>query len=457
MGLRNSLDITNLTTKVDEVRSKSPIYGAYWDKGSGPSLTRTHQAAGLSAAVGTDGAAASNDFDNEEIFREIGEVEDSLGNAFVRIPKLYIRKQDGDGFKTWQVSRTQYPGFYLPWCFWDFTNGRELPHIDVGKYKASLGAGDKLESKTGVYPLVNKTIVGFRDYARNNNTGGLSGYQQLDVHVVDMLRTLMFIEFATLDMQSIMYGFASGRYSSSDAATADTGPGNTIVVSNATGAVYAVGQAIGVGTSLGGNQRFYGRTITSIAVDTPSAGSTTISFDGDPVSITTGNILYNTGWKNGFSSAIAASSGSLTSNVSGLYPCVYRGIESPYGDVWQWVDGVNINEHQAWVTADAEDYASNVFASPYEQLGYANGGTNGYLTETGWDPDLPFVEFPTVVGGSSSTYYSDYYYREAGQRVALVGGSWYNGASAGPSSWFLSYSSAAAYVTIGGRLLNKPL
>ena len=62
------------------------IYGVYWDKGENPALTRTHDAIGMSAAVGIDGAFASNDFDNAEIYREIGEVMDSLGNVFVRIP-----------------------------------------------------------------------------------------------------------------------------------------------------------------------------------------------------------------------------------------------------------------------------------------------------------------------------------------------------------------------------------
>jgi len=85
----------------------------------------------------------------------------------------------------------------------------------------------------------------------------------------------------------------------------------------------------------------------------------------------------NTSWKNGFSANIAASSGSLVSNSDGKYPCVYRGIESPYGDIWQFVDGVNITERQAWVCADADDYASNLFASPYEELGYVNGDTLG--------------------------------------------------------------------------------
>src|SRR5690606_33418600 len=105
--------------------------------------------------------------------------------------------------------------------------------------------------------------------------------------------------------------YTLGRYAATDLLTADTNPaGNTLVVSNATGAQYRVGQAISVGTSLGGNQRFYGRTITNIQADTPSAGSTTITFDGDPAALSTGDILYNTGWRNGFSGGIDASSGS---------------------------------------------------------------------------------------------------------------------------------------------------
>ena len=86
---------------------------------------------------------------------------------------------------------------------------------------------------------------------------------------------------------------------------------------------------------------------------------------------------------------------------------MYRGIESPFGDIWQFVDGVNITDHQAWVCANAENYASNVFADPYKQLGYINSNTNGYVSEMGYDPDYPFAEFPTAVAGKSDTYYSD--------------------------------------------------
>ena len=433
------------------------IYGVSWGKGSGPVLTRTGDSVGMVGAAGVGTALARNDFDSAEIFREIHEVTDTLGNIFMRIPKFYIRKVDIANFKSWEVSKCQYPGFYLPWCFWDFTNQRELPHYDHGKHKATLSGDNKLESKPGGYPLINRHIVDFRTLARNNNTGGLLGYQQLDIHVVDLLQTLFYVEFATLNSQSIMQGYTTGQYSATHVAVATEAGINRIVVANAFADLYQVGQAITVGTSLGGNQIFYGRNIT--AIDVYDVNNKAISFDGAPVNITAGNILYNTGWKNGFSNAIAASSGSLVSNSDGKYPCVYRGIESPWGDVWQFVDGVNINERQVWVTENAESYASNVFAHPYKQLGYVNHTADGYVSAMGYDVNNLYAAFPTAIaGGASNAFYSDYYYYQAtGQRIALVGGGWYNGASAGVSCWSLSPSSGSADVYIGGRLLKKPL
>ena len=71
------------------------IYGVSWDKGELPDLTRTDDAVGLTANVGIDTAVVTNDFDNTPLFGSIREVEDTLGNKFIRIPKLYIKKTDG--------------------------------------------------------------------------------------------------------------------------------------------------------------------------------------------------------------------------------------------------------------------------------------------------------------------------------------------------------------------------
>ena len=432
----------------------SKIYGASWDKSSTPTLTRTDASVGMVANAGVDASVVVNNFDTAQIYGEITEVTDTCGNVFVRIPKFYIQKTDGV-IRTWRISKTKYPGFYLPWCFWDFTNNKELPYIDVGKHKATKDGSGKLESKPSLYPYINNNIVNFRTYASNNNTGGLLGYQQLDVHVVDVLQTLFRIEFATLNSQAIMQGFTTGQYTATHLATVAESNTNRIILANANAALYQVGQAISVGTTQGGNQIFYGRTITAIAVYDGS--NQAISFDGAPVNIAVGNMLYNTGWKNGFSSSIAATSGSLVSNSSGLYPCKYRGIESPFGDIWQFVDGVNINNNQAWTANNPANYASNVFASPYEQLGYVDANANGYVSAMGIDPAHPFAEFPVTVTGGSATYYSDYYYQATGQYIALLGGFWGSGATAGLSFWILYYSSSDAAVSIGGRLLKKPL
>jgi hypothetical protein len=317
-------------------------------------------------------------------------------------------------------------------------------------WEVNKSAGGKLQSISGVYPLRKDNIVNFRTYARANGMG----YQQIDIHVIDVLRTLMFVEFATLNIQTVMQGYTTGQYDATHTVTVAENGVNRIIVANAKAAGYVVGQPISIGTSLGGDQIATDRTITSI--DVYDANNKAVVFDGAPINIAVGNIVYNSAWRNGFSSGIAASSGSLVAN-DGKSPCVYRGIESPFGDIWQFVDGVNINEHQAWVCKNAVQYASNVFASPYEKLGYVDAAANGYVKAMGYDPSFPFVEFPVDVTGGSTTYYSDYYYQDVGQRIARFGGSWSDGSAAGASYWGLDVSSANTYLTIGGRLLKKPL
>jgi hypothetical protein len=399
------------------------IFGVKWDKGSVPTLTRTDDAANLTANAGVGFSSVTNDFDSKPIYGEIEQVEDALGNTFMKVPKCYCRDTDGVDHKQMQISKRRYPGFYLPYLFWDFANNKELDYVLIGKHQASLGAGNKLESKPNKYPLVGTNIVDFRTYAKNNNVDGLTGYQQNDIHWVNLLQKLMIIEFATLDIQSVMKGYTEGQYTSTHLATATETGVNRIIVANAHADLYRVGQAISVGTSQGGNQVFYGRTIT--AIEEYDADNKAIYFDGDPVDITTGNMLYNSGWKTGFSNQLLASSGSIVAN-DGKYPCVYRGIESPFGDVWEFVDGLNIDDRQAWICKNAANYASNLFASPYEQLGYVNHDTNGYIQSIGFDPNFPFAQLPTAITGSTTPtqYYGDYYYQDVGKRIARFGGYW---------------------------------
>ncbi|WP_125575934.1 fibronectin type III domain-containing protein [Levilactobacillus angrenensis] len=181
------------------------IYGVSWDGSSSGALQRTDAAVGLKAGIN----GAQNDFDTRGPWGLMDKtVTDSYGNTFVRVPKFYIRKtQDKNKpLSTWQVSLVkQGDDWYLPNCFYDFGNKKELDYVDVSRYEGSIASG-KLQSKTGATPTASQTIVQLRSSAVANNTDGKKGYHLWDVHTLDALQVLFTIEFATLDSQSIMKG-----------------------------------------------------------------------------------------------------------------------------------------------------------------------------------------------------------------------------------------------------------
>jgi phage tail tape-measure protein len=171
-----------------------------------------------------------------------------------------------------EISRIKYPGFYLPKVFWDFTNNVELPYFDYGKHLGSLN-GSVLASAPNVFPLISKTIVEFRTYALANNAAGRAGYQQLDVHAHDVLSALFTVEFATLHSRGKLVGWTSGQYSATHVATATEAGANRIILANAFADLFRVGQTIGIGTSLGGQQVATNRVITGITVVDASKSS----------------------------------------------------------------------------------------------------------------------------------------------------------------------------------------
>ena len=149
------------------------------------------------------------------MFGSLTEVEDDYGNVFIKFPKTYLRKIVTPTRVINQASLQKKPNYYRPAMFWDFTNNKELDYVLIGKHIGSLSDdGTKLESKPDKYPLINKTIVQMRTLAQANG----AGYQQLDIHVVDMLQTLFVIEQAVLNSQSKVMGYVNGRYTATDLA-----------------------------------------------------------------------------------------------------------------------------------------------------------------------------------------------------------------------------------------------
>ena len=129
----------------------------------------------------------------------------------------------------------------------------------------------------------------------------------------------------------------------------------------------------------------------------------------------------------------------------------YRGIENFFGNVWKFVDGININDNVPYVSNTDTDFADDT-ATDYTDLGITLPNTDGYQ-KTLEQQSRGFL--PASVGGTgvgSSTYITDYYYQSTDWRVALLGGSASYGAYAGVACWSLSYSSSIDVMNIGARL-----
>ena len=135
---------------------------------------------------------------------------------------------------------------------------------------------------------------------------------------------------------------------------------------------------------------------------------------------------------------------------------IYRGIENIFGNIFQWCDGINFTDSQAWVCTDPTKYESDKFASPYTKLGWKCPSTDGYIKDVGYDANFPALQLTKTTGGSDSTYIPDYSSYNSGSRVLRVGGYYSYVLDCG--LWYFSwyYGSSYAYSYVGGRLLFTP-
>jgi hypothetical protein len=146
-------------------------------------------------------------------------------------------------------------------------------------------------------------------------------------------------------------------------------------------------------------------------------------------------------------------SGQIATN--GLKSMSYRGVENLYGNIWKWVDGLNIKADNDPYVAD-HGFVSDQFTDPYVSLQATLPSSNGYGGDFLLNNVIDYGFLTSALGGASNSGLFDYYYQTTGNRVALVGGSWNRGLFAGPLDWYLNYSSANAGRNVGARSLFIP-
>ena len=165
--------------------------------------------------------------------------------------------------------------------------------------------------------------------------------------------------------------------------------------------------------------------------------------DGNSAAINTGgtdSMTYHTG---------------RAAGTDGKTSVQYRGIEDPFGNVYEWVDGINFLERKAYVCTDPSKYADDTSS------GYTDTGVT--LCSSAWIKKLtPSTTvawaffLPTEGGGSNTTYIPDYVYSNAGWCVLRVGGDWSNGLIAGLFYFYAGSGSSGSDTSIGARLLVDP-
>ena len=140
----------------------------------------------------------------------------------------------------------------------------------------------------------------------------------------------------------------------------------------------------------------------------------------------------------------------------------YRGIENPFGHIWKYTDGANIQVTTGdaglsilWTTDDPSNFSDTSYTG-YDKKGNICR-TNGYAKKMllGEDGDIVATE----IGGSSSTYWCDYYitYTSANRmQVVLVGGNAGDGSYAGLARVYADNAPSVASRNVGSRLCFFP-
>jgi hypothetical protein len=137
----------------------------------------------------------------------------------------------------------------------------------------------------------------------------------------------------------------------------------------------------------------------------------------------------------------------------------YRGVENPFGDIWEWCDGASVNHgaetsdfYTCETPANFDDGTENNYTKRSELP-----TSNGYLQYA--HHDNYGIITPKVAAGNSVTYFCDYFYTPglgSGWRAVLRGGSAYHSSYAGFACLYSYFSASNTSAIVGARLCYIP-
>ena len=180
------------------------IYGVEWDGSSSPAMTRTDTSADFVDPVPYYAGMTetpSSPFDNIMPWSGMQIVDDPIIGKIVSIPKFYYKREITNNSYKLQISPNKPDNTWLvsP-AHMDRGDGQgERDVVYVGRYHVN----DQGKSVTGANPKTELPQSMFGTLIHNNG----SEYWMYDVPMLETIRMLYLVEYATLDSQSaIGYG-----------------------------------------------------------------------------------------------------------------------------------------------------------------------------------------------------------------------------------------------------------
>lgn len=384
------------------------------------------------------------DLDTGETVAYIGEpgYDPTKYMVLTEYPGFYLKRWRDDTYEYVQISAGAFDGavYIEPW--------------EWGRYPSSL-MGNKHVSMSGKHPdcRINRATVRARSKAAGE------GYYSMDSTSYWAYSMLVLVKYASLNTQEkVCKGYYYLRYTDQDKALVAEQSTNRIVIALATAAnEYLVGNAVEIGTSLGGAQVAKQRLITR--VEDYSNGSVTgkaIYFDGDPVNIAVGNIISHCANISGTTDSLGMRDGCLVND--GKHAMLLLGHE--HNGQYAFVDNVNRYQGTLYVCYDNTATKDNVGDTDpnYKALSFAFPTTSGWQLLEGFDPEHPLEMWCEKLGGSSVGKGNGAYLwsnNNAAWCVLYVFGSAYNGAVAGLPCVYAGSGGGFATWGIGGVLLKK--
>lgn len=142
------------------------------------------------------------------------------------------------------------------------------------------------------------------------------------------------------------------------------------------------------------------------------------------------------------------------SGTDNLSAVVWRGIENWWGNVWEWIDGFNVNGGVMYYCLTQASYADDTVTA-YTSLGVTVGTavSAAYATRL----SATKIAVPTTfTGGSSTTYLCDACWTGTTWRTAAAGGPWDCNTIVGLWCWTWGLASSYSSAYQGSRLMYVP-